>query len=90
MNGYDLELPLADHLVVLNYEDRPGIVAAYGVLLGEAGINIAALQIARNDTEGTALSVLTVDSPVEDSLADSLREAVGTQQVFVINLIEEL
>lgn len=90
VNGYDLELPLADHLIVLNYEDRPGIVAAYGVLLGEAGINIAALQISRNETEGKALSVLTVDSPVDETLADSLREAVGTTQVCVIDIFEEL
>lgn len=90
VNGYDLELPLADHLVVLNYEDRPGIVAAYGVLLGDAGINIAALQIARSDDKSVALSVLTVDSPVNDELAELLREAVGTTQVHVIDILEDL
>src|SRR5699024_2532971 len=39
INGYDMELPFSDRLVVLKYEDRPGIVAACGALLGEAGIN---------------------------------------------------
>ena len=59
VNGYDLELPFAEHLVVFTYSDRPGIVAAYGSLLGEAGINIAGLQIARDEKRGTALSVLS-------------------------------
>ncbi|MGO3678432.1 MAG: phosphoglycerate dehydrogenase, partial [Microbacteriaceae bacterium] len=74
----------------MSYEDRPCIVAAYGVLLVEAGINIAALQIARDDKQSIALSVLTVDSPVSDELADSLRDAVGTPQVHVIDIIEDL
>ena len=30
VNGYDVELPLTEHLLVLSYTDRPGIVAAFG------------------------------------------------------------
>src|SRR5699024_3290565 len=41
VNGYDLELKLTDHLLVLGYEDRTGIVAAFGGVLGEAKVNIA-------------------------------------------------
>ena len=47
----------------MDYTDRPGIVAVYGKEFGEAGINIAAMQIARQAAGGQALSVLTVDSP---------------------------
>lgn len=90
VNGYEIELPFADHLVVFDYEDRPGVVAAYGALLGEAGINIANLQIARNEKLGKALSVITVDSLITDELADSLREAVGAPKVDVIDIIDEL
>lgn len=90
VNGYEMELPFADHLVVFDYEDRPGIVAAYGTILGEAGINIANLQISRDEARGRALSVITVDSPVEDTLAETLREAVGTDSVHVIDIIEEM
>ena len=31
IEGYDVEVPLADHHVVFTYTDRPGIVAQYGV-----------------------------------------------------------
>ena len=68
INGYDVEVPLAEHFIVMLYTDRPGIVAIYGKEFGEAGINIAGMQIARQSKGGQALSVLTVDSPVPDEL----------------------
>lgn len=37
---HDVDLALADHMVVLRYEDRPGVVGAVGKILGEAGLNI--------------------------------------------------
>jgi D-3-phosphoglycerate dehydrogenase len=88
INGYDLELPFANHLVVFTYADRPGIVAAYSSLLGEARINIAGLQVARNEKRGTALSVLSIDSPVSEALAAQLREATDTEDVRVVDLLE--
>lgn len=90
INGYEMEIPFADHHAVFDYEDRPGVVAAYGVLLGDAGINIANLQIARDDKRGTALSVITVDSPISDELAASLRDAVGAPQVNIIDIVDEV
>jgi D-3-phosphoglycerate dehydrogenase len=34
IDGLDLELPLADHLLVLRYLDRPGVIGTIGGLLG--------------------------------------------------------
>jgi len=59
---------------VMMYEDRPGIVAIYGRAFGDADINIAGMQIARDTKGGKALSVLTVDSRVPDEL---LRDVAG-------------
>ena len=38
---------MAEHHIVMIYTDRPGIVAVYGKEFGEASINIAGMQIAR-------------------------------------------
>ncbi|AZS37090.1 D-3-phosphoglycerate dehydrogenase [Microbacterium lemovicicum] len=77
INGYAVELPIEKHHIVMLYTDRPGIVAVYGQKLGEAGINIAGMQIARRNAGGQALSVLTVDSPVPDELLDEVRSAIS-------------
>ncbi|THG31812.1 phosphoglycerate dehydrogenase [Naasia lichenicola] len=76
INGYDVEVPIAKHLVVFSYDDRPGIVAVYGQKFGEAGINIAGMQIARRARGGKALSVLTIDSPAPDHLLEDIRTAI--------------
>ncbi|PRI10723.1 phosphoglycerate dehydrogenase [Leucobacter massiliensis] len=86
INGYDLELPIPEHLIVFSYVDRPGIVATYGGILGEAGVNIAGLQIARDEKKGTALSVLAVDAPVEESLIGALRGAIGAERLVTIDV----
>ena len=89
INGYDLELPLSEHLVVFTYTDRPGIVAAYGGLLGDAGVNIAGLQIARDEKAGTALSVLSVDAPVLEDLLAQLGEAIAADSLHAIDIVED-
>lgn len=89
VNGYELELPMSEHLVIFSYEDRPGIVAAYGGLLGDAGVNIAGLQIARDAKKGTALSVLSVDSPVPAEIVARLGEAIGADMLRAIDIVAD-
>ena len=45
--GHALDVPLSDHLLILRYSDGPGLIGKYGALLGEAGINIAGMQVSR-------------------------------------------
>jgi D-3-phosphoglycerate dehydrogenase len=87
INGYDVELQLAEHLVVMVYGDRPGIVAIYGKAFAEAGINIAAMQIARQQKGGKALSVITVDSPIEASVLEQVRVAIDADVMKAIDII---
>ncbi|MFC6324755.1 phosphoglycerate dehydrogenase [Microbacterium koreense] len=77
INDYAIELPIEKNHVVMVYTDRPGIVAVYGQKFGEAGINIAGMQIARRAAGGQALSVLTVDSPVPDALLGEIASVIS-------------
>lgn len=88
INDYAIELPIEKHHVVMVYTDRPGIVAVYGQKFGEAGINIAGMQIARREAGGQALSVLTVDSPVPDDLLDEVRSAIHADLFRQIEITE--
>lgn len=88
INGYEIEVPIESHHIVMRYADRPGIVAIYGQKLGDAGINIAGLQVARPDATGRALSVLTVDSPVSDEILDAMRQAVNADLFRQIEIVE--
>jgi len=88
INDYAIELPIEQHHIVMVYTDRPGIVAVYGQKFGEAGINIAGMQIARRAAGGQALSVLTVDSPVADDLLDEVSSAIQADLFRQIEITE--
>jgi D-3-phosphoglycerate dehydrogenase len=87
LNGYDIEVPIAEHHIVMLYTDRPGIVASYGKEFGDAGINIAGMQIARRSAGGQALSVITVDSKVPDEVLERVRTAIDADEVREIDII---
>ncbi|MCU1479474.1 MAG: phosphoglycerate dehydrogenase [Subtercola sp.] len=88
INGYDVEVPFAEHLLVMIYDDRPGIVAIYGKEFGDASINIAGMQIARTTAGGKALSVLTIDSPAPDELLERVRVAIDADVLTEIDITE--
>ncbi|MEF3405345.1 phosphoglycerate dehydrogenase [Agromyces sp. CCNWLW203] len=88
VNGFELEVPIATTHIVMEYADRPGIVAVYGREFGEAGINIAGMQIARREAGGQALSVLTVDSPVPAEVLERVREAIDASLFVEVDITE--
>jgi D-3-phosphoglycerate dehydrogenase len=87
INGYDVEVPMAEHLIVMLYTDRPGIIAVFGRELGDAQINIAGMQVARQKKGGQALSVLTVDSRVPSELLERVRTAIDATLLREIDVV---
>ena len=89
INGYDIEVPISDHLAVFTYADRPGVIGTVGQLLGDRGINIASMQVARSQSQhsqGTALMIFSVDSELAPDAAARIAEAIEAQEHAVINL----
>ncbi len=88
VNGYDVEVPVAEHLIVMVYTDRPGIVAIFGREFGDAGINIAGMQVSRKVAGGQALSVLIVDTPVPEELLQRVGVAIEADLLREIDITE--
>ena len=86
VNGFDLEVPVSEHIAFLTYVDRPGVVGAVGRVLGEAGTNIAGMQVARDAAGGHALMVLTVDSRIPPAVLNEISQEIGGQTVRVADL----
>ena len=86
VNGQSVEVPMADHFVVMEYVDRPGIVAAYGAAFGEAQINIAGMQIARTSAGGDALSIITIDQAAPEELVEQVGSAIEATTIRQIGI----
>ncbi|KAA0929832.1 phosphoglycerate dehydrogenase [Streptomyces apricus] len=85
---YDVDLALAEHMMVLRYEDRPGVVGTVGRVLGEAGINIAGMQVSRSAAGSEALAVLTVDDEVPQDVVNEVAGEIGAASARSVNLSE--
>jgi D-3-phosphoglycerate dehydrogenase len=86
VDGFELEVPLAAHLLVLRYTDRPGVIGVVGRLLGDAGVNIAAMQVGRKGEGGDAVSVLTLDDTAPPGLVEEITAEIGAASVRVVRL----
>ncbi len=59
--GFQLEFRPEGRLMVLSNRDVPGVVGRLGTILGEAGVNIAEIHLARVADGGDAMAVLRLD-----------------------------
>ena len=82
--GFEVEIELAPRMVVLRYDDVPGVIGRVGTLLGEAGVNIANMAVSRNREGGKALMVLSIDSPASADVLARLGE--GVDDAFVVGM----
>ena len=65
------------------------VVGKIGSILGEAGVNIAAMQVARRSAGGEALMALTVDSSVDAELLSEVAAAIGSTRGSIVDLRTE-
>jgi D-3-phosphoglycerate dehydrogenase len=80
--GFELEMELAPRMVLLRYDDVPGVIGRIGTLFGEAGVNIANMAVSRNREGEQALMALSIDSAAPPDLL--VRVRAGADDVYVI------
>jgi D-3-phosphoglycerate dehydrogenase len=88
VDGYDVDIEPSEHLAFLRYEDRPGMVGTVGGILGEAQVNIAGMQVARDAKGGHALVALSVDSAIPAAVLEEISVAMGAASVRAVDLSE--
>jgi D-3-phosphoglycerate dehydrogenase / 2-oxoglutarate reductase len=84
--GYDLDMAFSPIMAFFRYVDRPGIIGLVGSILGEVGINIASMQVARQAEGGEALMGLAVDSPIPDELLSDIAKRAEMRDARLIVL----
>ncbi len=85
---FEMEIPISEHMLFYAYDDRPGVIGIVGQLLGQAQVNIAGMQVARDDEAADCVVVLTVDSEVPTEVVGRIEGAIGAKQVAMVDLTE--
>lgn len=78
-------IPEGFMLVCIN-RDQPGVVGKVGTLLGENGVNIAGMQLGRDNPGGKALFVLGVDQRPSDTVLEAMRGLDVLERVDIAEL----
>jgi D-3-phosphoglycerate dehydrogenase len=84
--GYRLEFRPEGRLLLLENRDVPGVVGRVGTLIGDAGVNIADIHLARREATGEALAVLRLDQAPSDDLLARLRALPEVASVRFLEL----
>ena len=79
IDEFVIDVRPAPWMLSMTYPDRPGMIGKIGTILGEADINIAGMSVGRREKKGQAIVVLTVDEPVPDEVAESIRSSLGAE-----------
>jgi D-3-phosphoglycerate dehydrogenase len=86
VNGFDVDIEPTEHLAFLTYADRPGMVGTVGRILGDAQVNIAGMQVSRQDKGGEALVALSVDSAIPGETLAEIEAAIEASSVRAVDL----
>ena len=86
VNGFELEVPISQHMCFLTYVDRPGVIGSFGRVLGDAGVNIAGMQVARDAKAEEVLVVLTLDSEIPAEVLAAISAEVRADLARTVDL----
>jgi D-3-phosphoglycerate dehydrogenase len=71
--------------MVLTNRDVPGVVGRLGTILGEAGVNIAEIHLARVPEGDEAMAVLRLD---QEPPAETLRRIGGLPEIHTVQVAD--
>lgn len=86
MRDFATDFTPEEHMLILTYDDRPGLIGKIGTILGEAGINIGSMNLGRRAKGGEAMVVLSLDTPADEKTIARLIEAVGSHYIKAVHL----
>ena len=81
-----VDLPPSSHMLVVHNEDVPGMIGAVGTILGDAGVNIADMDVGRSATGEAALMAISTSASVPPEVVAAVRAHAGIVDARAIDL----
>jgi D-3-phosphoglycerate dehydrogenase len=81
VDDHRVDVPPAGHMLVVRNDDRPGMIGRVGTIVGEAGINIADMDVGTAASGASAMMVLATTAEVPESVCATLRAVEGIDSV---------
>jgi D-3-phosphoglycerate dehydrogenase len=86
IDEYRMEAPLEGRMFPISNYDRAGVIGFIGTTLGSHQVNIAGMHLSRIRSKGTAICLVTVDSPMPPAAVQALRSFKNIIRVALIEV----
>ena len=86
IDGHQVDLPPARHMLVVHNDDSPGMIGRVGTVLGDAGINISNMDVGQSPSGEAALMVIATETAVPADVVQHMTRQVGVQSARAIDL----
>src|SRR5437660_1600360 len=87
LRDLNIEFTPEGYILVLSYEDRPGMVGRIGTMLGGLGVNIASMHVGRKSKRGRAIVVLILDEELSPRQLAEVARTVEADFARLIRLV---
>ena len=84
VDDHRVDVPPANHMLVVRNDDRPGMIGLVGTIVGEAGLNIADMDVGQAPNGASAMMVLSITGAVPAEVCERLRAIDGVVSVDAI------
>lgn len=85
IDQFEMDIRPSGHLLLVPHIDQPKVVGPVGMILGEAGVNIAGMQLGRTELGGNSLMVLNIDNVVPEYVLKELEKLPAVQKAAYLN-----
>ncbi|NVN98020.1 MAG: phosphoglycerate dehydrogenase [Geobacteraceae bacterium] len=86
LRDYSMDFTPAEHMLLLHYGDRPGMIGKIGTIMGKHEINIASMNLGRSEKKGEAMVILSLDSAVPKEVVAEIGQATDASFIKAIHL----
>jgi len=86
LDGYAIEVPLTDYMLLVRNDDVPGCIGKVGSYLGDTGHNISDMVVGRSPEGAAAMMGIALDGPIPPDHLEGLLSLDGVNAARYIDL----
>lgn len=88
IDEYNTSIAPAEHILMTPHADKPGMIAKVATVLGEKGVNISMMQVARKEKTvgGESIMIINTDSAVCPDILENIKKIEGVFSAAYVNL----
>lgn len=86
VDGYSMDVVPEGHLLLIHHQDQPGAIGRVGTMLAKNDVNIATMQVGRENIGGSAIMMLTIDRATTKEEIAQLSAMEGFDHITAVDL----